>query len=208
MRRLPVFPTLFVSGAVATMLGLGVWQLQRLDQKQALLARYAAAMEDGAPVRFPAARKTEDAAQHRAAVEQALFHRAEIDCRVPAGEWQSIAGRNAAGEAGYVHLVQCALDDGRTAWVQAGWTRGPDHPDWTGGKVAGMIAPYTDGVARLIADPPVAGFAASARPDPADVPNNHLAYAVQWFFFAGVALVIYALALRKRWRERDGGAQR
>jgi surfeit locus 1 family protein len=32
------------------------------------------------------------------------------------------------------------------------------------------------------------------------VPNNHLAYAVQWFLFAGVAAVIYALALRRRTR--------
>jgi surfeit locus 1 family protein len=41
---------------------------------------------------------------------------------------------------------------------------------------------------------------ANARPDPNDIPNNHLAYAVQWFLFAGVALVIYALAVRKRMR--------
>ena len=30
------------------------------------------------------------------------------------------------------------------------------------------------------------------------MPNNHLAYAVQWFLFALTALVIYAIALRKR----------
>jgi len=33
-------------------------------------------------------------------------------------------------------------------------------------------------------------------------PNNHLSYAIQWFFFAATALVIYVLALRKRWREQ------
>lgn len=51
---------------------------------------------------------------------------------------------------------------------------------------------------RLIADPPVAGLAASALPDPKSIPNNHWSYAIQWFLFAGVALVIYAIALRKR----------
>jgi surfeit locus 1 family protein len=51
-----------------------------------------------------------------------------------------------------------------------------------------------------VADPPLAGLAANARPDPADIPNNHWSYAVQWFLFAGTALVIYALALRKRLR--------
>jgi surfeit locus 1 family protein len=38
------------------------------------------------------------------------------------------------------------------------------------------------------------------------VPNNHLAYAVQWFLFAAVASVIYVLALR--WRGRNGKRSR
>jgi surfeit locus 1 family protein len=41
---------------------------------------------------------------------------------------------------------------------------------------------------------------ANAAPDPRDVPNNHLSYAVQWFLFATTAIVIYGLALRKRLR--------
>jgi surfeit locus 1 family protein len=57
----------------------------------------------------------------------------------------------------------------------------------------------------LIARVPATDLKAAAPPSPDDVPNNHLAYAVQWFFFAAVALVIYALALRKRWREGDAG---
>jgi surfeit locus 1 family protein len=40
-----------------------------------------------------------------------------------------------------------------------------------------------------------------ARPNPDDVPNNHMAYAVQWFLFAAAAAVIYLLALRKRQAE-------
>ena len=51
---------------------------------------------------------------------------------------------------------------------------------------------------RIIANPPLAGLSANAVPDPSDLPNNHLAYAVQWFLFALTALVIYFLALRKR----------
>ncbi len=194
MRRVPIISTVIVAAAVATMIALGVWQLQRMDEKQVMLARYATAIADGATVAFPDADGT--------AVEKALFHRSEVNCQSITPPWNSIAGRNAKGDTGYVHLANCAIGGGRRAQVQAGWTKGPDHPEWAGGKVTGLIAPYTDGAARLIADPPVPGFAASARPDPADVPNNHLAYAVQWFFFALVALVIYGLALRKRWRER------
>ena len=39
MRRVPVLPTLLVLGAVAIMIGLGVWQLHRLRWKEELLAR-------------------------------------------------------------------------------------------------------------------------------------------------------------------------
>ncbi len=78
------------------------------------------------------------------------------------------------------------------------WSRDLAARQWSGGLVTGMIAPGAEGRVRLIADPPLAGLAASAAPDPRDVPNNHLSYAVQWFLFAGVALVIYALVLRKR----------
>ena len=63
--------------------------------------------------------------------------------------------------------------------------------------VAGIIAPAGEGI-RLIADPPQAGLEPLAMPDPADLPDNHLAYAGQWFFFALTALVIYVLALRRR----------
>ena len=45
---------------------------------------------------------------------------------------------------------------------------------------------------------PLAGLEPLAAPDPRDLPNNHLAYAGQWFFFALTALVIYILALRRR----------
>ena len=75
-----------------------------------------------------------------------------------------------------------------------GWSQSPANTAWTGGKVTGWIAPGP----RLVADPPLAGLQPNMRPDPANVPNNHLSYAAQWFLFALVALVIYGLALRKR----------
>jgi surfeit locus 1 family protein len=52
---------------------------------------------------------------------------------------------------------------------------------WPGSRA---IAPFHK-ITRLVADPPLAGLAANAAPDPSDIPNNHLAYAVQWFLFAG-----------------------
>ena len=91
-------------------------------------------------------------------------------------------------------MVDCKLADGGTARVALGWSRDPKDPVWNGGVVQGVVAPGP----RLVADPPLAGLQANFRPDPADIPNNHLSYAVQWFLFAATALVIYAIALWKR----------
>lgn len=90
------------------------------------------------------------------------------------------------------------LPNGARAEVVLGWSKDLAERQWSGGTVQGVIAPGAGHSVRLIADPPVAGLAASAVPDPQSIPNNHWSYAIQWFLFAGVALVIYALALRKR----------
>ena len=67
-----------------------------------------------------------------------------------------------------------------------------------GGVVNGVIAPDSQNVIRLVATEPVAGLRQSQPPALEDIPNNHLSYAVQWFLFAGIALVIFLLALRGR----------
>ena len=85
-------------------------------------------------------------------------------------------------------------------------------PKWTGGTVQGTIVPGPEqpslierltgravpARAMLVADQPAAGLRPSAVPSAADMPNNHLAYAVQWFLFAAIALIIYIIAVRRR----------
>jgi len=87
-------------------------------------------------------------------------------------------------------------------------------PEWTGGMVHGRIATEPQhgsligqlaGNAppprpMLIATEAAPGLSPSAPPSIEDVPNNHLAYAVQWFLFAGIAGIIYWLALKRRRR--------
>jgi cytochrome oxidase assembly protein ShyY1 len=187
MRRLPIVATLLVLAAVAVMVRLGFWQLDRADQKAALLARYAAARTASADVPFP---------QSAAAAMPVLYRHARVACRSIAGV-NVIAGRSAADESGMAHVADCLLAGGGKARVVLGWSRDLSPVPWPGGVVSGTIAPGP----RLVADPPLAGLAANARPDPADIPNNHLSYAVQWFLFALTALVIYAIALGKRLRE-------
>lgn len=99
--------------------------------------------------------------------------------------------------------------------VDIGWSaRFNLVPDWKGGAVTGIVSRQPDHrslIARafdkqtqpalmLVATAPAHGLEPSAPPSIIDVPNNHLAYAVQWFLFAGIAATIYLLALRRRQR--------
>ena len=83
--------------------------------------------------------------------------------------------------------------------VELGWSKDPNAGRaYRGGLVSGVIAPDRISRMRLVAATPGPGLMASAPPSPDTIPNNHFSYAIQWFLFAGIAVVIYALALR--WR--------
>ncbi len=195
LKRLPVLPTLLVLLAVGIMVRLGFWQIDRMHQKEALLVRYAAAAQfssDVPPDQFGGDR------------DAILYRHTAFTCQAQ-GTGSAIAGLSAKGESGIAHTVQCQASrigqmDGATVpvTVTLGWSSNPAPPQWTGGPVAGTIAPMGKAGLRVVADPPLAGLAANARPDPANLPNNHWSYAIQWFLFALTALVIYTLALRKR----------
>jgi len=193
IRRLPILPTVIVLLAVAVMLRLGFWQLDRRTEKETLLARYAVSQTMSAEVSWDGDQTSGQAL---------LFRRARVTCtRMTAME--PMAGRNVADETGWAQQRLCITAAGAQLTVVIGWARQPDAAKGAvaaaaGGTLTGWVAPGADHAVRLIADPPLVGLQANAAPDPASVPNNHLAYAVQWFLFAGVALVIYALAVRKR----------
>lgn len=184
-RKVPLIPTLVVVIAVAIMLRLGFWQLDRLHQKQAMLAQYAAAERDRAIRPWSGGTPLPHS-----------YSLVSVVCiRVRSIAPQ--AGQNESRQAGWAQVAQCDLGSGGAARVVLGWSPRPDAVAWAGGPVSGTFLAKSGGNV-IFADPPLAGLRANARPDPADVPNNHLAYAVQWFLFAGVALIIYVLALRKR----------
>ncbi len=201
-RRVPIIATIIVLAAVATMIALGVWQLGRKAEKEALIARYEAALDDPQPT-FGSPNATENA-----------FRRIETYC---AGTTmtQPVSGRAPNGSNGWSHVVLCEIggpDPTRpldeqapdfvieTGRVMLGWSRAPEPIAWRGGMITGTIVPNRDGGGTIVADPPLAGLQPMAKPDPGDLPNNHLAYAGQWFFFALTALVIYVLAIRRRQR--------
>jgi cytochrome oxidase assembly protein ShyY1 len=189
IRRLPLIPTLVVTAAVLTMIGLGIWQLQRLGEKRALLARYEAA-EGLPPIAFPNMPTGDPLPLFR----QAAGHCIRVVAR------RTGAGENRSGETGFVHIADCGSGaEGPGMAVEFGWSKDPNAgAGWTGGEVSGIIAPDRKSRMRLVSSTGLGGLEASAPPSPASIPNNHLLYAVQWFLFAGIAALIYGLALRKR----------
>lgn len=189
MKRLPLIPTLIVALAVATMIGLGVWQLQRAEWKGELLARYEVA-RGLSPIAWPA---VPDPAS------PPLFRRSSAFC-LEVVDWRAVSGRNLQGEPGWSHIASCRTGGGEGPGFQAvmGWSNDPQAPAWRGGPVEGVIAPDSRHVIRLVATEAAPGLVPSAPPSPDDIPNNHMAYAVQWFLFAGIAALIYGLALRRR----------
>lgn len=206
MRRWPVIPTIVVTITIAAMIALGLWQLLiRLPEKEVYLAQLAAN-----PVRpaiaFPAVPD-----------DRLLFRRTTAMCL----QVLSIA-KAGAGNAGYRLIATCRTGaEGPGIKVQLGTTRDPDFAlDWRGGAVSGWISHAPDATPLigkifrhapqamlLVADRPAPGLTANTQPDVGLVPNNHLAYAWQWFFFAAVAAIIYTLAVRNRLRTQDAGSR-
>ena len=191
MTRVPVVATTVVILSVLVMIALGAWQLLiRLPEKEAYLAQLAANPSLPA-VPFPAAPD-----------DRLLFRRATGRCAAPTAI--RLVG---AGKQGYRAIAECP-----GMAVQLGTMRDPGAKvTWPGGVVSGylthapdarpLLAGLWDSSPKrllLVAQPALAGLAPNTPPDIGNVPNSHLAYAGQWFFFAAIASIIYALALRRR----------
>lgn len=198
MKRPPVLPTLIVAAAVATMIALGIWQLQRAAWKNRLLAEYAAAAALPALDLDPLIRRGGD-------LPPLAFRRVLVTCQAREVRPELHGGRNLqTGQGGYSYFIPCrpgAAGLGGRLIVNAGWTPLPDNARrlTLDGLVAGRLGPAEAGAPiTLTAASVAAPLAASTPARIEDIPNNHLAYAFQWFFFAAVAVVIYLLALRRR----------
>jgi len=185
----PIVATIVVAAAIMVMISLGLWQLRRAAWKEGLLTQFAAA-RSLPPTAFPAVPDQSEAL---------LFRRANGFCLAVTG-WRESAGRNLAGESGWRHVAACRTGGGEGPGMQVdiGWSNRADAPDWHGGPVEGVIGPDRDHRILLVATQAAPGLMPSAPPSPADIPNNHRSYAVQWFAFAAMAGLIYVLALRRR----------
>lgn len=195
--KIPVLPTVLVVAAAATMVWLGIWQLHRATWKTGLIARYDTNVKLP-PVAWPAVPPSDD---------RLLYRHATGFCLQPVG-WREMVGHNDKGEPGWSHIASCRTGvEGPGMEVDVGWSVLPHPPQWRGGPVSGLIVPDRKHRIKLIAVNAAPGLVPSAPPSPADMPNNHLSYAFQWFAFALTALIIYVIALRRRQRGKVAPGQ-
>lgn len=204
LRGFPVFPTLITFLMLTVLISLGIWQLQRRAWKAGLITQLEAAQTQPllAPVDFLKAMQGEKSVQYR---------RAELPCSPGRVLPYDLKGGSSLKDvSGYLVLVSCRPNRKPPDIVAvAGWTRRPDAATVaidvdTVFRGTIIERPYGDAPARpqfmLIPDSAVPPLERSRMPTPADLPDNHLSYAGQWFGLAGVLMVIYGLWLRRRLR--------
>jgi cytochrome oxidase assembly protein ShyY1 len=202
-RRLPVVATVIVAIAVAIMIYLGFWQLRRAHENEQLLAQYAAASKEP-PIAFPTAPQNGPLPLFRWATG---FCQRVVSQRVT-------GGRNRNGEVGWAHVVDCATGgEGPGMSVEVGWSRDPNaRVNWRGGLVSGVIVRDRIHRIRLVAASAPPGLEPAGLPSVETAvpvtPSRNRLYALQWFSFAAIALIIYGLAVRRRWKQERPTSER
>ncbi len=191
-RQLPLLPTLFVLAVLPVLIGLGVWQLQRMQWKNAMLAAMSASVDQ--PLL---------ALGNQPIPANAAFRHISIRLDCPRQQPGAEAGRNRQGQTGWAFTLGCRSGRQPVKLV-IGWHARPDG--WQRASLPfgvqphnGLAVPGPDGRWRLSSSTAPPPLQPVAPPTPAEIPNNHLAYAIQWFAFAGVLLTIYGVLLRRWW---------
>jgi surfeit locus 1 family protein len=230
--RPTLWPTLFTVPAMIMMVGLCIWQVQRLYWKEALIADRQARV--ATEVALPAVGADLAAAEfHRVRLEGTFQHDKEL----------FLGARTRNGNPGYHLVTPLVLTDGQVVLFDRGWVPVERKPAEyrAEGQVAGQV--LVEGVIRLpqgrafmqpdnepqnnmwfYVDLPAMAAASNpaARTDlyvdagPAEnpggfpiggqtkieMPNDHLQYAITWGLLALALLVIYVAYHLKLQRER------
>jgi surfeit locus 1 family protein len=213
---------LLVVSLAALFVGLGVWQLQRLDERRATNAivatRAALAAEPVGELVDPAdADDALDDLRFRAATAAGTYR--------PGGD--VVVRATQGGRTGGRAFSVLALAGGESVVVLRGFVAAQDDgtleappPPEGEVEVEGVLIPrerlegtFEQAVDDLVDDDPGAlpvvvqagaadGEALVPVPPPDLGDGPHLGYAVQWFLFAAVGVVGYPFLLRRRARDR------
>lgn len=231
---------LFALVVAGVCIRLGIWQLDRLEQRRALNASVERGLAaEPVPVQelMPSEETLGDLAYRRVTATGTLDPEHEV----------LLFGRALDGRPGHHVLTPLVLEDGRVLVVDRGWVpyeldtppveeaappagevtvtgfllppvedagaaseRSPD------GRILAVTSLDVATVLEAVPAPPVPlamqlqeVLPASATELPRVVPppelseGPHLSYAIQWFTFATIALVGYAVLVRREIRDRD-----
>lgn len=222
MRRI-LFPLILGVVGVAILVALGVWQLQRLDWKEGVLARIEAQM-GAAPGALPAQGQTSEAGKYQPVA---------VTGRTVGPELHMLTGMTGVGP-GYQVITAFETGDGRRILLDRGFLPevGKDAPRppvaltiagnlhwpeeassttpepdmgrniWFARDVPAMAA-HLGAEPVLVVARGVTGDAQGIIPVPvstAGIPNDHLGYAITWFSLAVVWAGMTAYLL---WRIRQ-----
>ena len=218
MRR--ILPLIMFLLMEALLISLGVWQLERKAWKEALLADLDAAARRPLLLIASADELAQASLFQRVRVDcvhdallskpeegfdekSAIARREYLPCRLKGGttliartRWQVVSSATEGPKVAFItrdsQLERVTTISGRLYPMRRlsflDRMAGPtiDSADYwrSAGKLSGTIAPVLLNEGGTLPPPPA---------------NNHFAYAVQWFLFAGVLGVIFALY---QWRQR------
>ena len=229
-RRIRWMP-LFVAPAFCVLVGLGVWQLERLSWKNELLADIQARLSDDAVTLSDLG---------AAAVTSWNYRRVRATGKLLHEQSVTLLARTYKKQAGAHILTPLVLDDQRVILVDRGWVpqgyelpnvsaehpvsiegiiRAPQNPGWftpdndpasgqwywidlvTLSLEAGVAFSPVIIEAGLGLDPSALPIGGQTR---VDLPNDHLQYAMTWFGLAIVLLVSFVIYYRQYLRARRG----
>lgn len=231
--RLPIGLTLATAVSFAVLVGLGVWQLQRLEWKRGLLARVEA-------VKSAPARSLDQALADR---DGAAFTRVAVDCPgLPSARFVELQTL-VEGRPGVRLISTCATPSG-VLLVDRGFVaaevsaRPPVQASTTPLRVTGVLrerdrpglfTPKPANGRFFVRDIPAMSAAlnaerplpymlvteTSSNPDwealtpsplPGEIANNHLGYAITWFGLAAALAGVYLGLMISRRRKANAAS--
>jgi len=224
--RLPLWATICAGAGIALMLGLALWQVQRLQWKEAVIAERQAQLAQSAAV-LPAAIGQPDDWNFRPVAVTGTFDH---------GKETFLGARSLRGNVGYHLVTPLMRADGSAVLVDRGWIPLDRREPATRGDTLAVGEVTVTGIARTTgrrnwltpADSPQENFwfvvdiaaigrhmglakvlpvfveAAAGREGAlpvggqtrAELPSDHLQYAIIWFLLAGALAVIYVVYVR------------
>lgn len=206
-------------GGAGILVSLGVWQVQRLEWKEGVIAEIEARIND-APVALPAAPDPERDAYLPVEAEGRLIGdtiRVLVSQKDVGAGYRLITALDTGGgqvllDRGFVPTGQAEVETptapltvtGNLQWPQEidSFTPEPDLANniWFARDVPALAeALGTEEI--LIVARNVSGDASGVTPLPVDtsrIPNDHLQYAITWFSLAAIWLAMSSLFMRRR----------